>query len=80
MSNTKIYFMIPRVPNNATELMGKYKDNPLLSDMFEDDQIDIYKAYESAKDAMRRTGKMQIMNVTFNEDDIESLYRYIMGG
>lgn len=75
-----VYFMIPRINRNVDQMIDNYKDNVLFSDMVEEDEIDIDKLYDDAKEAMRKAGHVTIMNITFNEEDIDSLYRYIIGG
>ena len=58
--------------------MLQLKDNPILSDMFnENGDINADEVYNMAKQAVRKSGQFSVYGVILDETDIDKIYAYI---
>jgi hypothetical protein len=58
--------------------MHQLKGNPIMSDMFnENGDVDIDELYNTAKQAVRKSGQFTVYGVILNESDIDRMYNYI---
>jgi hypothetical protein len=73
-----IYFALPRVNKVVANYMHQLKGNPIMSDMFnENGDVDIDELYNTAKQAVRKSGQFTVYGVILNESDIDRMYNYI---
>lgn len=73
------YFCIPVITSKADDLYHSLQDNILAKDFFsEDGDVDIDRVYNLAKDAIHRSGSIEMLGIRFNEADVDSLYHYIV--
>ena len=74
-----VYFIIPQLDRYTADYINKFKN--ILPDMFDSTgMVDIDKAYNYAKSAIRQSGSFELMGIIFNESDIDKLNSYIHGG
>lgn len=73
-----IYFIIPQIPNKIHQLYNQYKNNAMLKDFFDENgNIHLDKVYGYSKEAIRKTGQIEMYGIIFNETDIDKLYNQI---
>lgn len=73
-----IYFMLPTIRNKVVKYLESVKE--FMPELFdENNNVDIDKVYNLAKDAIKKTGQFEFMGIIFNETDIDKLYTYIKG-
>ena len=73
-----MYFLLPQIPVKATKLINQWKTNPLFEDLFgENDMVDIDQFYNRAKEAMFKSGQVEMSGIIFNETDLDKLYAHI---
>lgn len=72
-----VYMAIPMIRRNAEELMNKYADNPLFNGFIDGDEVELDEVYDMAKEAMRKTGKVEISGILFDDGDLDKLYEHI---
>ena len=66
----------PIIKSTAIKYLLKFKDYvPELFD--ENNNLDIDKFYSMAKEAIKKSGQFEFMDIIFNETDIDKLYAYI---
>lgn len=71
-----IYFLIPTIKNIVVEYFNKIKK--MMPDFFDENgNIYIDKVYNTAKDAIKKSGQFEFMGIIFNETDIDKLYSFI---
>ena len=71
-----IYFIMPTIKKTATNYLLKFKE--FVPDLFdENNNIDLDKFYNMAKEAIKKSGQFEYMGIIFNETDIDKLYSYI---
>lgn len=76
-----VYFMIPQITTKVGNVIVSLQDNDLTKDMFDENgNIELDTVYSQAKEAIRKTGQIELAGIVFNESDIDSLYSYISGG
>ncbi len=72
------YFALPKVNKVIAHYMVQLKDNPILSDMFnENGDVNIDELYSMSKQAVRKSGQFAVYGVLLNESDIDKIYSYI---
>jgi hypothetical protein len=72
------YFALPKVNKMVAHYMLQLKDNPILSDMFnENGDINADEVYNMAKQAVRKSGQFSVYGVILDETDIDKIYAYI---
>lgn len=73
-----VYFMLPKVSKTVVDLVNQYKDNSLFKDYVDTNgNIKIDELYNSAKNAIAKSGQFTMYGLIFNESDIDKLYEYI---
>lgn len=73
------YFVLPKINKVIEQYMVQLKDNPIVSDMFnENGDINIDELYNMAKMAVRKSGQFAVYGVLLNENDIDKIYSYIV--
>ena len=73
------YFVLPKVNKVIEQYMVQLKDNPIVSDMFnENGDINIDELYNMAKQAVRKSGQFAVYGVLLDESDIDKIYTYIV--
>lgn len=73
-----VYFIMPKLSKQIDNLALTAKENPITKDFFDTNgNVDIDAVYNSAKDAIKKSGQVEISGVIFNETDIDKLYTYI---
>ena len=73
------YFVLPKVNKVIEQYMVQLKDNPIVSDMFnENGDINIDELYNMAKQAVRKSGQFAVYGVLLDESDIDKIYAYIV--
>ena len=73
-----IYFVLPKVNKVVANYMHQLKDNPIMSDMFnENGDVNLDDLYNTAKQAVRKSGQFAVYGVILNETDIDRIYSYI---
>lgn len=71
-----VYFLMPTIKKTIFDYLLKIKG--FMPDMFdENNNIDLDKFYNIAKDAIRKSGQFEFMGIIFNETDVDKLYSYI---
>ena len=71
-----VYFLMPTIKKTISDYLLKIKG--FMPDMFdENNNIDLDKFYNIAKDAIRKSGQFEFMGIIFNETDVDKLYSYI---
>lgn len=73
-----VYFFLPIIKNKVSGYLLKIKEfTPELFD--ENNNIDLDKFYNMAKEAIKRSGQFELYGVIFNETDVDKLYTHIKG-
>lgn len=72
-----MYFLIPQIPRKVEELFRQYKDNMLISDFIKPEGIDIESLYRTSKEAINKSGSVELLGIILNEQDVDKLYGYI---
>lgn len=73
-----VYFIMPKLSTNAINLINSFKENPMFKDMFDNNgNIELDSVYNSAKEAIKKSGQFEMYGIIFNETDIDKLYNYI---
>lgn len=75
-----ICFMAPSIPAKVTNMIGALKAGGSMPDLFDESgNIKIDEVYKRAKEAMAKTGNVNIPGLNYNADstDIEILYNLI---
>ena len=71
-----VYFMLPTIKKSVVNYMNKIKG--FMPDSFDENgNIDLDEFYNTAKNAIKKSGQFEFMGVIFNETDIDKLYSYI---
>lgn len=71
-----VYFIMPTVKKTISNYLLKFKG--FMPDLFdENNNVDLDKFYNMAKEAIRKSGQFEFMGIIFNETDIDKLYSYI---
>ena len=71
-----IYFFIPTIKNSVVNYLLKLKG--FMPDLFdENNNVNLDKLYNTAKEAIRKSGQFEFMGIIFNENDIDKLYTQI---
>lgn len=73
-----MYFLMPQIPHKIEQLFDQYKDNIILSDFIKAEGIDLNSLYKVAKEAINKTGSIELLGIILNEQDMEKLYTYIV--
>lgn len=75
-----VYFMLPKISQNLISAIDKYRSNPMIHDLFDENgNAKIDEIYSMAKDAVQKSGQFEYAGIIFNETDIDKLYQYIVG-
>ena len=73
-----IYFIMPKLSTNTAKMINSLKDNVMFKDMFDENgNIELDAVYNSAKEAIKKSGQFEMFGIIFNESDIDKLYNYI---
>ena len=73
-----VYFMITQINKKIADTITSLSGNAMFAGLCDENgNIDLDKVYTQAKDAIRRTGQIELAGIAFNEGDVDSLYRYI---
>ena len=73
-----VYFILPKLSSNTAALVNVLRDNIMFKDMFDENgNIELDAVYNGAKEAIRKSGQIEMYGVIFNESDIDKLYNYI---
>mgnify|MGYP006991734800 FL=1 len=72
-----MYFLMPQIPHKVEQLLEEYKNNMILSDYIKQDGIDLDRLYNTSKQAISRSGNIELLGIIFNDEDIDKLYGYI---
>lgn len=76
-----VYFLIPQINQKVTDTITSLSSDDMFSALFDENgNVDLDKVYNQAKEAIRKTGQIEFAGIVFNENDIDSLYRYIGNG
>lgn len=69
------YFVLPSIPNLVQDKIEKYKDNPLLFGIFDDNGlVDLEVAKERASLAMQKCGSIDLAGFRLTQSDVERVY------
>lgn len=80
MMKFMIYFIAPSIPNKVSQLMQKYHDDALFSDLFDEKgNVKLEDVKTRAQVAVNKLGRLYIdkLNLFVDESDIEKLYNLI---
>ena len=72
-----MYFLIPQIPHKVEQLYNDYKDNMFVNDFIKPEGIDIEELYRTSKEAMSKSGNIDLFGIILNEQDVDKLYGYI---
>lgn len=73
-----VYFLVPQINKKVSDTITQLSCNDMFCELFDGNgNIELEKVYNQAKDAIRRTGQIELVGIAFSESDIDSLYRYI---
>lgn len=72
-----MYFIIPQIPHKVEDLFKQYKDNMLISDFIKPEGIDVDALYRTSKEAINKSGSIELLGIILNEQDVDKLYGYI---
>ena len=72
-----MYFLIPQIPHKVEQLYNDYKDNMFVNDFIKPEGIEIEELYRTAKEAINRSGNIDLFGIILNEQDVDKLYGYI---
>lgn len=76
-----VYFLIPQINQKVTDTITSLTKDDMFATLFDENgNIDLDKVYNQAKDAIHKTGQIELAGIVFTENDIDSLYRYISAG
>lgn len=74
------YFVIGSISGKADKLLSGLQDNDvvkMLGVFDENGNIKLDEVYAAARQAMDKSQSVTIYGVTFNSEDVETLYRYM---
>lgn len=72
-----MYFLIPQIPHKVEELFREYKDNMIISDFIKPEGIELEELYRTSKEAINKSGNIELFGIILNEQDVDKLYSYI---
>lgn len=73
------YFIMPLLPKKIEKEFNNLKDNVIFSDFLDENgNIKIDDLYNNSKQAIQKSGTIELYGVIFNESDIDKLYNYII--
>ena len=73
-----IYFMLPSIISKTNNMLANFKENEFTKEFFDEKgNIKIDEVYNSAKQAIVKSGQIVVYGIIFNESDIDKLYNYI---
>lgn len=72
-----MYFIMPQIPQKVESLFNQYKDNIIVSDYIKENGIDIDGLYRTSKEAINKSGNIELFGIILNENDLDKLYTYI---
>lgn len=73
-----VYFMLPRIDKVIDGYYQKAVNNPMFADMFDaNGNIELDAVYNTAVDAMTKTGQIELAGFRFGRNDVDMLYNYI---
>lgn len=73
-----IYFMMPTINKQVVNYLDKFRN--IMPDTFDENgNVKVDAVYNSAKEAIKKSGQFEFMGIIFNETDIDKLYTYIAG-
>lgn len=70
-----VYFFMPTIYQTVETYTVKLKN--VMPTMFDGENINLDNLYNSSKDAIKKTGSVELMGIIFNESDIDKLHYYI---
>lgn len=71
-----VYFLLPTVKKSVVDYMNKIK--AFMPNLFDENgNVNLDEFYNTAKDAIKKSGQFEFMGIIFNETDIDKLYSYI---
>ena len=72
------YFLMPQIPKKIEELFSKHKDGIVLKEFLDENgNVDVDRLYNDSKNAIQRSGQIEMFGIIFNETDIDKIYDYI---
>lgn len=74
------YFIIGSMSGKVDKIISKLQDNEVIKmlGLFDENgNIKLDEVYAAAKQAMNKSGTVTIYGVTFNSEDVETLYNYM---
>jgi hypothetical protein len=72
-----MYFIMPQIPQKIEGLFNQYKDSIILKDYITEGGIDLDGLYSSSKQAINKSGNIELFGIILNEQDLDNLYNYI---
>lgn len=73
-----VYFMLPRMDKVIDQYYAQAVNSPMFADMFDaNGNIELDMLYDTAKNAMDKTGQIEMYGFRFGRSDIDMLYDYI---
>lgn len=73
-----VYFILPKLSKQLENLVLTAKDNPITKDLFDENgNVNLDEVYNTAKEAIKKSGQIEMYGIIFNETDIDKLYTYI---
>jgi hypothetical protein len=78
----KMGFIYGNIKAKLPKLINQYRDNQLfiMLGIFDSDGfVDIDEMLQYAKESFKKSGKVKVANLVFNEDDLDIMYNYLKG-
>ena len=75
LQKVMLYMAMPVIGAQTPQMVEQYAQTlRLLGAMTDDGMIDLEALYPRLKDAVRKTGKVPIMGIIFDESDVDKVY------
>lgn len=74
------YFFTIAYADKATKMIADLQDNPMIKPLGVFDElgnIDLDVLYNTAKQAIQKSGQFTVAGIIFNESDVDRLYEYV---
>lgn len=68
-----VYFAAPQIVKDLTGKLDDFKKNPMFSEFFTAEGVNLDLAYDQAKSAMQKAGHVELYGISFGASDIDAL-------
>lgn len=73
-----VYFIMPKLNKKVDDIISMAQSSEMFKDMFnENGNVKLDELYSTAKEAIKKSGQIEMFGIIFNETDVDKLYTFI---